>query len=156
MIGKTILLTSAESNTDHPGDFIVLVGIAQTVKIGSSTVKDKDWLQDGTFTIPDFSGYRSLSEANQLKYQRAMVDAGFGYRALSGSTGSYKPDFHYFQKLPSASGIMNPDSSDLTGSGRLKKFFPGYDKITATQKVVVWLRKNGAGKWYVERLDYVD
>ena len=145
--GKFLMLTSAESMADQPGDFLIITGIAQSIKMNHSTVADKDWLQNGTFGELDLADYSS-GAANAPQYERAMIEAGYGYRSIRKTGSNYKADFIRFMKLPK---VKVPEASD-----RLKTFYSGYDQILATQKVVAWLRRNASGKWYIERLDYVD
>ncbi|MBE6405180.1 MAG: hypothetical protein E7040_04075 [Lentisphaerae bacterium] len=147
LIGRFIMLTTADTTKVNKfSDFLVVTAIAQRIQINAvAQVPDKDWLRDGTFTKPSFSG--KPSNADQ---EAAWIEAGFGYRYVKNGT----PAFWHFN---GAQANIHPDGSDLSaGDTRLKKFYPGYDKILSTQKVIAWLRKNSNGKWYIERLDYVD
>ena len=69
-----------------------------------------------------------------------LIETGYAYRDISG-----------VWKFANA-----PSSLPAPGSDFKTKFYPGYTRILSTQKVVAWLRKNSNGKWYIERLDYVD
>lgn len=144
LIGKFILLTTADTTeASQFADFMVVVAIAQRIQI-TSTVLSKDWLRDGSFEP------LSAASPSDKKGQTALIEAGYGYRDIN--------KFWCFSKLSSAGDVMNPSEGDLkhSSSDPRLKFYPGYDKILATQKVVAWLRKNNNGKWYIERLDYVD
>ena len=75
--------------------------------------------------------------------EATKIETGYAYRNITG--------LWTFKTIPS---LTNPDG--VSGDDRLKQFYPGYDRILSTQKVIAWLRKNAKGKWYIERLDYVD
>ena len=145
--GKVIMLTTTENMADELGESIVVVAIAQSIQINTNAAADKDWLQNGEFDGVDLNGYSSASSEEAKLYQKAMMESGYGYREYDGN----KPGFVRFAKLPK----LEPPSP--TSTNRLETFYPGYDKILSTQKVVAWLRKNPTtGEWHIERLDYVD
>ena len=142
LIGRFIMLTTADSsNVNLFSDFLVVTAIAQRIQISSAVYPDKDWLGDGTFAA--FPGNPS-GKAQEA----AWIEAGYGYRNYN--------DFWKFSKNDFVDAVMKPSEDDLSATDRKLKFYPGYDKILSTQKVIAWLRKNANGKWYIERLDYVD
>ena len=146
LIGRFIMLTTADtSKVSQFTDFLVVTAIAQRIQINTaSQVPDKDWLRDGTFATPSFSGSPS-SRAEES----AWIEAGFGYRYV-------KKGVSGFWSFKNSQSNIHPSSGKLTDTHRKMHFYPGYDKILSTQKVIAWLRKNSNGKWYIERLDYVD
>ena len=110
---------------------------------------DKEWLNDGTFdSFPNNPPSNLPNNLTDRIQQNAWIEAGYGYRNYN--------EFWRFKKNDFVSAVMKPDKNDLTAADRKKKFYPGYDRILSTQKVIAWLRKNANGKWYIERLDYVD
>ena len=142
LIGRFIMLTTADSSSVNLfSDFLVVTAIAQRIQISSAVYPDKDWLGDGTFAA--FPGNPS-GKAQEA----AWIEAGYGYRNYN--------DFWKFSKNDFVNAVMKPSEADLSATDRKLKFYPGYDKILSTQKVIAWLRKNSNGKWYIERLDYVD
>ncbi|MBQ9772023.1 MAG: type II secretion system protein [Lentisphaeria bacterium] len=147
LIGRFIMLTTADTaKVSQFTDFLVVTAIAQRIQINTASQQpDKDWLRDGSFDLPNFSG----NPSNKAE-ENARIEAGYGYRyVVGGSSG-----FWYFKNAPSG---IHPSAGNLSaGTARLLKFYPGYDKILSTQKVIAWLRRNANGKWYIERLDYVD
>ena len=150
LIGRFIMLTTADpAKVNLFSDFLVVTAIAQRIQIGSSMFPDKEWLNDGTFdSFPNNPPSNLPNNLTDRIQQNAWIEAGYGYRNYN--------EFWRFKKNDFVNAVMKPDKDDLTAADRKKKFYPGYDRILSTQKVIAWLRKNANGRWYIERLDYVD